>query len=215
MVRNDIFDILKYIKQKGTAITFSTNGFLLNEDKLKKIKPFIDNIRFSIYGNKKNHDATTLKEGSFKKLIECLEITKRNKVPAGLIMTVMQKNLNDLDDVVDICNKYNVSKLYLFSLMPTARGEKIYNKEYVSPEKTSEKINKISKRSKCDIKIIDWRIEGQCVLVYENGDVVAQPSYKDKGNKKFVGNLLDESAKNIWKKYPFRKSHIDYYLDYH
>lgn len=134
LVRKDITEILEYIHNKGINITFSTNGILLNKNKLLQMKPFIDNIRFSIYGDEKNHDKITLKEGSFKKVIKCLKLTKELKIPTGLIMTVMKKNLNDFSEVIKICNKYNVNKLYLFSLMPTARGEKIYTTEYVSPE---------------------------------------------------------------------------------
>jgi MoaA/NifB/PqqE/SkfB family radical SAM enzyme len=131
-------------------------------------------------------------------------------------MTVMQSNLQDLNKVIKICEEYNITKLYLFTLMPTARGEKIYEKEYVAPEIIEVMIARENEKDeKCVIKIINWNIEGQCVLIYENGDIVAQPSYKDVGNKKIVGNLFKESAKKIWEKYPFRQSHIDYYLDYH
>jgi len=216
LMRKDIVEILEYIHSKGINVTFSTNGILLNRNKLLQIKPFIDNIRFSIYGNEKKHDEITLKKGSYKKVIACLKMTKELEIPAGLIMTAMRKNLDDLADVIEICNQYNVSKLYLFSLMPTARGEKIYATEYVSPEIISEKVSADSQRgNKCVIKVIDWRIEGQCVLVYGNGDVVAQPSYQDKGNKKIVGNLLKESSDQIWDKYPFKKAHVDYYLNSH
>jgi MoaA/NifB/PqqE/SkfB family radical SAM enzyme len=216
LIRKDIVDILKYVHNKGIAISFSTNGMLLNKTKLLEIKPFIDSIRLSIHGNEKNHDSVTLKKGSFKKVIECLKITSQLKIPAVLMTTVMKKNLYDLPDIFEICDKYNVSKLYLFSLVPTGRGKRIYNKEYISPKIISDETLKNSKKiSSCHIKIVDWSIEGQCILIYENGNVVAQPSYEDKGNRKIVGNLLKDSPECIWKNYPFKKEHIKYYMSYH
>ena len=216
LMRKDIVDILKYAHKKGLIVTFSTNGTMLDRNKLSQIKPFISNIRFSIYGGEGNHDRVTSANGNYKKVIECLKLTKELKITTGLIMTVMKNNLNDLRSVINICNTYNVGKLYLFSLMPTARGEEIYSTEYVSPENISKEVSKnLSESNKCVVKVIDWRIEGQCILAYENGDIVAQPSYSDVGNKKIVGNLFKEVAGVIWEKYPFKKAHIDYYLDYH
>jgi len=215
LMRKDIVEILKYAHEKGFNITFSTNGTMLDKSKLTQIRPFIDNIRFSIYGNEENHDRVTLIKGNYKKVIECLKLTQEFKIPTGLIMTVLKSNLFDIEDVVDICDKYNVGKLYLFSLMPTERGEQIYDAEYVSPENIFQEVAKNSSNIKVVVKIIDWRIEGQCILAYDNGDIVAQPSYSDVGNKKIVGNILKEEASAIWKKYPFKQAHIDYYLDYH
>lgn len=215
LIRKDIIDILKYMQTKGLSITFSTNGILLTEDRLLQIKPLIDNIRFSIYGSEENHDSVTMKKGCYRKLIKCLELTKKLNIPTGLIMTVMKKNFDDLSKIIQICNTYNINKLYLFSLMPTGRGKDLYEVEYIAPEIISERMKYLQKNCCCTIKVIDWRIEGQCVLVYGNGNLLAQPSYKDKDNKKLVGNLFKDSAREIWKKYPFKQTHINYYLDYH
>lgn len=216
LMRADIVDVLEYAHKKGFFVTFSTNGTMLNRDILIKIKPFINNIRFSLYGDENNHDRVTLIPGNYEKVKKSLQLAQELKIPSGVIMTVMKNNLPDLKEVVDICHKNNVSKIYLFSLMPTGRGKDIYPDEYVSPELISEEVSKISRdKKRCEIKVIDWRIEGQCVLAYESGEIVAQPSYTDPGNKKIVGNILQEDAASIWEKYPFKKSHIDYYLDYH
>ncbi len=69
--------------------------------------------------------------------------------------------------------------------------------------------------SKCNVKIIDWNIDGQCVLLYANGDVVARPSYKDAGNQRFIGNMLKNSIKSIWEEYPFKENHMEYYSEKH
>jgi len=130
-------------------------------------------------------------------------------------MVVLSKNINDIEDILKLCEKYDISKLYLFTLKPNGRGEKIYDKEYVSPEKIDNHISKFILKYKCLTKIIDWKIEGQCVLLYTNGDLFAQPSYQDKDNQRFVGNILKEDPKEVWEKYPFRDNHINYYKYYH
>ena len=216
LMRADIVDLLEHAHKKGFFVTFSTNGTMLNRDILKKIRPFINNIRFSLYGGEKNHDRVTLIAGNYQKVRKSLQLVRELEIPSGIIMTVMKNNLPDLGEVINFCNEHGVNKIYLFSLMPTGRGKDLYSDEYVSPEIIAEEIAKTTTdEERRKIKIIDWRIEGQCVLTYENGDIVAQPSYQDIGNKKIVGNILQEDASAVWKKYPFKKSHIDYYLDYH
>jgi len=66
LLRKDIIDILKYIHSKKIDLTFSTNGTLVTREFLEKIKPYIQNIRFSIYGSEENHKAVTQKEDGYK-----------------------------------------------------------------------------------------------------------------------------------------------------
>ena len=38
LVRRDIFEIVSYIKSKGMEVFINTNGILIDEDKIKKLK---------------------------------------------------------------------------------------------------------------------------------------------------------------------------------
>ena len=55
-LRKDLVPILEYIHGKGIYVTLSTNGTMVDKLKLKAIKPFVNNIRFSLHGKEKTHE---------------------------------------------------------------------------------------------------------------------------------------------------------------
>jgi MoaA/NifB/PqqE/SkfB family radical SAM enzyme len=219
LLNPNVFEIAKHAHKNKLNVTLSTNGFILNKEKLLKLKPYIDNIRFSILGLSKTHDKITCTKGSFEKIMENIKLARDLNVPVTIISTIFNQNISELIDMAKLCEKEGIEKLYVFSLMYKGRTKKTHEKEYVSAEeinKTIKQINKISQKEKWNLEIvlIDWDIEGQCVLLYSNGDLIGSPSYSDVGEAKFLGNLNSKSARQLWEEYPFKKEYLKYYKDH-
>jgi MoaA/NifB/PqqE/SkfB family radical SAM enzyme len=78
-VRDDIFKILEYIKNCGLTISLTTNGTLLDDDKIEKIVELgIDGITFSVDGDEKLHDDIR-GIGTFKKVTRSIKSLFRYK----------------------------------------------------------------------------------------------------------------------------------------
>lgn len=219
LLRKDLTNILRYIHNKKIYITLSTNGLFLDKDRLIFIKPHIDNIRFSLHGKEKIHDKITGYKGSFRKVIEDINMARSLKIPVSIVSTVMSQNYSDMLDVARLCEENGVEKLYFFSLIAKDRGRNIFDKEHLPPEKIKMNVQEILKiaQKECwdlEIKIVNWSIEGQCVLLYQNGDLVASPSFKDEGNAKTIGNLFKSSPQALWEEYPFKNNYLDYYKNH-
>lgn len=219
LLRQDLKDILKYIKEKNVTITLSTNGMNLSEKILKEIRPYIDNIRFSIRGLEKIHNAITGNPESFKKVMEAVALSKDFGLPVSVVTTIIGDNLKYMEDIARLCEKIGVEKLYFFSLIQRGRAIKIYNKEYVQIDKINREYNRIVELSKnegwnIDIKVTNYTIEGECVLIFPNGDVVGVPSFTSDKNQLILGNVLRDNVADLWKKYPFKENYINYYRNH-
>ena len=219
LLRKDLLDILKYIKSKQIYITLSTNGSLLDKNKLEKIEPHINNIRFSIRGLEKNHNEITKSPYNFNETIKNIQSAVELKIPVSVVATIILKNHKEMLDMAVLCEKNKVEKLYFFSLISRGRGTKIFKEESVNFKKSLkeyEKILEISKKEKWNMEtnIIDWSIEGQCVLVFPNGEIAGVPSFSDKDNTKIIGNVLTDDIAELWREYQFKENYINYYVNH-
>ncbi len=218
-LRNDIVEILKYIHRKGMLVTLSTNGFILNEKKLLSVKPYINNMRFSLHGTKEIHNQIVQNKDGFGRVVDSIRMSSKLGIPTSVVASVFFKNYSTMFDIAKICEKEKVEKLYFFSLISRGRARSTYDEEYVSFEKIRNSFNQICDIAKkelwnLDMNLIDWSLEGQCVLVFPDGNLVGVPSFNDKDNTKIVGNILKESADVLWEKYPFKNNYINYYKNH-
>lgn len=95
LLRDDIDAIVDYIKKKdGILLCLWTNGILL--DKHIQAAKKTDFIGLSMDGPKKIHDMLRGK-GSFDKVLEAVDILKKNKVPFYVNMTLNRYNVYYVD----------------------------------------------------------------------------------------------------------------------
>jgi radical SAM protein with 4Fe4S-binding SPASM domain len=97
-LRKDWEIIAQHIKSLGMELTIISNGFLINEkmiSKLKKLDPYT--IAISIDGGKKEtHDKIRGINGSFKKCIKSLKMLKKEGIRRSVITTVHKQNYTEL-----------------------------------------------------------------------------------------------------------------------
>lgn len=102
LLHPDIFDIVKYIKQKGFFLTLKTNGTLINEDNVKYIKEYIDHIILTKYGCSKGiYERITRIPGSYNKYLHALELLQTNKVPYKENSILLSENECELDEFLE------------------------------------------------------------------------------------------------------------------
>lgn len=127
-MRKDIFEIIETIRHFGLTWGICTNGTLLNEVKVKELMTLgAKYIMFSLHGPEAVHDGITGVSGSFRKLLENMEIAvsfrSRNKVKIFVNCAVNDSNLNHLIDVVHIAENAGVDMLRFEHLNFLTRSE--------------------------------------------------------------------------------------------
>jgi MoaA/NifB/PqqE/SkfB family radical SAM enzyme len=219
LLRSDLVSILRYAKKKNFNVTLSTNGWLLNAKLIKLIKPYVDNMRFSIRGLESEHDKIAGKKGSFEQTIRSVGLVRDIGLPISVVYTVVTNSFADMGKIARLCEDLKVDKLYFFSLIPRGRAIDLYSKLNVSIDKLTREYNLIMERVRkdrwnLDIKVANFTIDGECVLVFPNGDVVAVPSFTDDGNQKVLGNILKNSVEELWGRFPYKENHTYYYRNH-
>jgi len=98
LMRGDIGEIIDYCKGCGMVVILSTNGRLLSE-RIEEVKR-VDFIKLSLDGMEKTNDYLRGK-GSFKAVMEAVEICKKYGINFKLNTVLSKKNLDEIDWILD------------------------------------------------------------------------------------------------------------------
>lgn len=113
LLRDDLMEIISYIREKGFNNSVTTNGYYIDEEMAKKIvKSRLTGIFLSLDGFKeKTHDYLRGTKGSYRRVMNAIELLdkyrgddKANRLSIGITMTIMEKNLDEVLDLTEWAN---------------------------------------------------------------------------------------------------------------
>jgi len=117
LLRNDIGEIIDYIKSKGIFCEIVTNGWLAEQkmDVLSKV----DKICFSIDGNEKTHDKIR-KKGSHKRIIAALKKAKKLGLNFRLhsVLNVHNMNKKNVDYLCNLAKRMGTNVSFTYAIIP-------------------------------------------------------------------------------------------------
>lgn len=131
LVREDVYDIARYGTDKGLRIALATNGTLLNDDVVKKLKDAgVQRVSISIDGStEKTHDEFRGVPGAFKSTIRGIEYLKNGGLEFQINTTITKRNLNEIPDILELATEIGAQAHHIFLLVPTGRGKELENEE--------------------------------------------------------------------------------------
>ncbi|MCU0290199.1 MAG: SPASM domain-containing protein, partial [Acidobacteria bacterium] len=95
-IRRDWHIIVNELWQEGVTANMISNGWLIDEEILKKAKAnHVGTIAISLDGLEQTHDYMR-KKGAFKHVVNALKLMNELEVSGGVITTVSKKNLREL-----------------------------------------------------------------------------------------------------------------------
>jgi MoaA/NifB/PqqE/SkfB family radical SAM enzyme len=104
LLRDDLMEIISYIKQRGFNSSITTNGFYIDELMAKRIVDSgLKGIFLSLDGFKEEtHDYLRGMKGSHQRVMNAIELLdkyrgqdKANRLSIGITMTLMERNLDE------------------------------------------------------------------------------------------------------------------------
>lgn len=109
LLRSDFFDILEYISNKGMMTIVFTNGMLLTEENVKKIKNYrVKLVSISLYGDNADiHDKITSIKGSFDRTLAGINILKKYNIPFELKCVVLAENIDRIEEIRKLSKELN------------------------------------------------------------------------------------------------------------
>ncbi|EHQ35688.1 radical SAM/SPASM domain-containing protein [Methanoplanus limicola] len=127
LLREDIFDIVEYGNECGLTMAIGTSGFLLDKKIAVKLKNCglkaaaisIDSV------NPEVHDEFRGVRGAWDKAVAAVGHCHDAGIRVKINMTVMQPEIEYIEDVIDMGTSMDVSDYHLFFPVHTGRGGKM------------------------------------------------------------------------------------------
>ncbi len=215
------FPVSKRLNELGIKVNFVSNGTIMNDEVISKLKKAkINNFGISIDGKKETNDSIRGK-GVFDKIINTIKRLKSNGIKISIATTVSKFNFLELDEIYNIIVKLCVEVWQIQLAMPVGR----MSSDFMIPKKDLRKLIEfiIEKNKEKKVRIYPgcnvgyfggfeekYRIQKEenslpfwtgCysgifeIGIMSNGSIKGCLAMKDK----FIeGNLNDKSLKDIW-----------------
>ena len=131
LLRSDIFDLAQYGTDKGFRMVMATNGTLVTEEIVRKMKASgIQRVSISLDGpTAEMHDAFRKVKGSFEGSLHGIELLKKGGVEFQINTTITQTNLHLVPDILRLAVDAGAVAHHIFLLVPTGRGKELQDQE--------------------------------------------------------------------------------------
>jgi len=206
LLRKDLYDAIKRATDNGMLCTIASNGTLITHDVAEKLaKVGIKRVEIGLDGARaETHDFLRNKPGSFEATIEGI----RNCATVGFdelatTMTLHSKNINELEETMDLAEKLGATRFYLNRLIPAGRGVEAYYLD-VTPREKIKALEALYKKFYKSVK------EGFGMQCYARGmTYYARLGYERSKGKVFtVSEALSGYEKMFQKKFGLEVSKI-------
>jgi len=207
-------EVIRALKPHKSLISITTNGTLLTEEKIKKLKKIgVDMLTFSLDStDAKEHDNFRRAKGTFKKAYKMIKIALKNNMGVTINTMVTHENLKSgkINKMIRLTKKLNV-KLNL--ILPVAIGRWSGNYDIMLTENDKKMVNKIVNKNPHVRRDLDsgYTKKGcgavkEMLYITPYGDVFPCPFIHVS-----MGNVLKEPLKKIRE----RGLKIKYFSKYH
>lgn len=125
LLRDDLFQLSAYARDKGFFLALSTNGTLIDAANIELIAAAnFDYVGISIDGLEATHDEFRQLKGSFASSMAAIRLCREQGIRVGLRTTLTQQNHAQLPRLLDLMDEYDVQKFYLSHLNYSGRGKR-------------------------------------------------------------------------------------------
>ena len=150
LYRDDIFDIAGYATAKGLRTALATNGTLIDAVIAGKIKESkIARVSISIDGvDAESHDSFRGVEESFNAALRGAGFLREHGVEFQFNTTITKRNVDYMDDILNLAIRERASALHIFMLVPVGCGIELAETDMISAEKYEDALNWFYERSR-------------------------------------------------------------------
>ena len=225
LLRHDLFQLIRYAKDRGIRAVLSTNGTLITPKVARQLKEIgLSYVGISIDGPEHVHDKFRGKKGAFRNSLQGIRNCLAQGIRVGIRMTLTRYNHQYIDEVFRLLEEENIPRACFYHLAYAGRGERLQQKHRVdlTHEETRAAVDKIFDRVQDfhrrgitkDILTVDNHTDG--VYLYlrtlkeqpERAEEVYQMLKWNGGNQSGVAvadidNLGNVHADQFWSAYSF------------
>lgn len=114
-----------FINDWPFEISILTNGMLIDETfarNIMKYRTMINEIQISIDGMEQTHDSIR-GQGCFKQCLRAIRLLSRYDINVSVSCVVSKMNVNDIEQVINLCKEEKVTRVAVSRLIPLGHNE--------------------------------------------------------------------------------------------
>lgn len=126
MLRNDLFEICSYARDKSFVLKLFSNGTLIDREAAERLaKAGIVDVGISLYGaTAKSHELVTGIPGSFARTISAFGFLREAGVKATAKLLLMKHNIGGYDDAKALSESLGATFIFSYFIGPRLDGSK-------------------------------------------------------------------------------------------
>jgi radical SAM protein with 4Fe4S-binding SPASM domain len=126
LLRRDLFDAIRRATDNGMLCTIASNGTLMTKEVAEKLSEAgVRRVEIGLDGAKaETHDFLRNSSGSFEATVQGItNCAEMGFDELATTMTLHSKNVNELEETMDLAQKLGATRFYLNRLIPAGRGK--------------------------------------------------------------------------------------------
>jgi len=122
LLREDIFDLMRYASKKHINVALASNGTLINTEMAKKLKDIgVGYVQISIDGLKDVHDQIR-GIGTFEKAISAIKNCLNEGLYTCIGTTITKLNVHQIYEIVDLAKSLKIQKFQMVDFVPSGKA---------------------------------------------------------------------------------------------
>jgi len=95
--------VAKRMSDGGAHANIMTNAFQVGEEEIRQMRyAGIENVGVSLDGLEKNHNLIRNSTVSFKRVMDTLDLFRREEIPVSVVTSLIDRNFGDLDGIYEL-----------------------------------------------------------------------------------------------------------------
>ncbi len=151
-LRKDLLFIIEHIVNNNMRLSINTNAMCITKETARKLADYskrIDEIMVSIDGSRADIHERLRGKGSFKKTIHGIQRLIDEGLNVSAYTTVVRYNFRDIEAIIKLCKKLQISHVKFNELLPVGMGLRYYYElglNYSERIATIKKLQTLSKK---------------------------------------------------------------------
>ena len=134
LLRNDLMDILEYVRDYGYATALMSNGTLITDDAARQLRQVqVKEVQVSIDGLEAVHDAIRGR-GSFQRALRGIEKLLAQGIDTSINFTLSRLNIGEVDGLVRLAEERGIGSVTFSRLVSCGRGSALGSEMLTPPE---------------------------------------------------------------------------------
>ncbi|MHA1130297.1 MAG: radical SAM/SPASM domain-containing protein [Candidatus Helarchaeota archaeon] len=133
-IRNDLIEIVKYTNRCGLISNITTNGSLITSKIITELAPHVGQIQLSVNGHARKLHEIHRQKGSFKAVLNAIELLQKHKIRFGLNVLICPDNLKYIEKIIKLGIEKDAYTINFIRPKPSMQNKEWYDKMALSSQ---------------------------------------------------------------------------------